>query len=166
MLALKNNRSRTVDTAKADVSTIVDIPTGFDFQVLAPLEMVTDQFSEVSFACAIALVPSNPRFIAKPGQLVVMPTGNDNQLTIALEDTVDAFCLWGRCTQPMILKVLESNGNVLEIRSDAGCHLPETQDIQDADLLPLQILELEDMNGVAMIELSAQAPFVIEGLSI
>ncbi|MBT9317636.1 hypothetical protein [Leptothoe spongobia] len=163
MFALNIDCSNAADILEADVLNITDVPTGFDFQSLAPLEMVTTQFSEVSFGCAIALIPSNPRFVAKVGQLVVMPTGNDNHLSIALDDTVDSFCLWGRCTQPMLLKVLEANGQVLEIHSDKAFRWPSSS---ETHLLPLQILKLENMSKIAMIELSADAPFTIEGLSV
>ncbi|MEM8610870.1 MAG: hypothetical protein AAGF93_02550 [Cyanobacteria bacterium P01_H01_bin.105] len=151
------------DTLEAGVLNITNVPTGFDFQVLSPLEMVTNQFAGVSFGCAIALIPSNPRFVAQAGQRVIMPTGHDNHLSIALDDTVDSFCLWGRCTQPMVLKVLESSGKVLQIHSDKGFRWPDSS---ETALLPLQILKLENMSQIAMIELFADAPFTIEGLSV
>ena len=157
------NRPYAADTLEADVFNIADASTGLDFQDLAPLEMVTNQFAEVSFACAIALIPSNPRFVAKSGRRVLMPTGNDNRLSIAQDDGVDSFCLWGRCTQPMILKVLESSGKVLQIHSDRGFRWPDSS---ETTLLPLQILKLENMSNIAMIELSADAPFVVEGMSV
>lgn len=163
MFALNTDCSHTAHTLEAGILNITDVPTGFDFQSLAPLEMVTNQFAGVSFGCAIALIPSNPRFIAKTGQLVLMPTGNDNHMSIALEETVDSFCLWGRCTQPMILKVLESSGNVLQIHSDKAFRWPDSS---ETTLLPLQILKLENMSKIAMIELYADAPFTIEGLSV
>ncbi len=168
MFALNMNCSQAAQTLKkADfptLATLTDVPMGFDFQTLSPLEMVTNQFAGVSFGCAIALIPSNPRFILKPGQLVIMPTGNDNRLSIALDDAVDSFSLWGRCTQPMVLKVLESsNGNVVQIHSDKAFRWPDSS---ETSLLPLQILKLENMSNIAIIELSAQAPFTIEGLSV
>lgn len=162
MLALNIDCSPTANTLEAGVLNITDVPTGFDFQALKPLEMVTNQFSEVSFGCAIALIPSNPRFVAQSGQRVIMPTGNDNRLSIALDDTVSSFCLWGRCTQPMMLKVLESTGKVLQIHTDKAFRWPKSS---DTALLPLQILKLENMSKIAMVELSADAPFTIEGLS-
>ncbi|MBT9310629.1 hypothetical protein [Leptothoe kymatousa] len=125
--------------------------------------MVTNQFPKISFGCAIALIPSNPKFIAKAGERVLMPTGNDNRLSMALENSVNSFCLWGRCTQPMLLKVLESTGKVLQIHSDKGFRWPGGSEM---NLLPLQILKLENMENIAMIELFADAPFTIEGLSI
>lgn len=152
-----------LDQLEADVLNITNVPTGFDFQVLTPLEMVTNQFGEVSFACAIALIPSNPRFVNQPGQRVIMPTGNENRLSIALDDTVNSFCLWGRCTQPMVLKVLERSGKVLQIHSDRTFRWSDSSKIA---LLPLQILKLENMSNIAMVELSADAPFTIEGLSV
>ncbi|MEM7795234.1 MAG: hypothetical protein AAF579_12400 [Cyanobacteria bacterium P01_C01_bin.118] len=163
MFALNIDCSSTASTLEADVLRITDVPTGFDFQSLAPLEMVTTQFSEVSFGCAISLVPSNPRFVAKPEQMIVMPTGNDNRMSIALDDTVDSFCLWGRCTQPIVLKVLESTGQVLQIHSDKAFRWPSSS---ETALLPLQILKLENMSNIAIIELSADAPFTIEGLAV
>lgn len=163
MFALNIDCSSTAGTLEADVLKITDVPTGFDFQSLAPLEMVTTQFSEVSFGCAIALIPSNPRFVAKPEQMIVMPTGNDNRMSIALDDTVKSFCLWGRCTQPMVLKVLEATGQVLQIHSDKAFRWPSSS---ETALLPLQILKLENMSNIAIIELSADAPFTIEGLAI
>ena len=161
--ALNIDCSKTADRLEADVLNITDVPTGFDFQSLDSLEMVTTQFSKVSFGCAIAIIPSNPRFIAKSDQRVVMPTGNDNRMSIALDDTVDSFCLWGRCTQPILLKVLEADGQVLQIHSDKAFRWPNSS---DTALLPLQILKLENMGNIAMIELSAAAPFTIEGLSV
>ncbi|MGD1855916.1 MAG: hypothetical protein ACFB2W_16875 [Leptolyngbyaceae cyanobacterium] len=163
MFALNIDCSNAASTLEAGVLNITDVPTGFDFQSLAPLEMVTTQFSEVSFGCAIALIPSNPRFVSKPGQLVLMPTGNDNHMSIALDATIESFCLWGRCTQPMLLKVLEGNGQVLEIHSDKAFRWPSSS---KTSLLPLQILKLENMSHITMIELSADAPFTIEGLSV
>ncbi|NEQ52503.1 MAG: hypothetical protein F6K11_20570 [Leptolyngbya sp. SIO3F4] len=163
MLALNIDCSHAADILEADVLNITNVPTGFDFQSLAPLEMVTTQFAEVSFGCAIALIPSNPRFVAEEGQRVIMPTGNDNHMSIALEDTVDSFCLWGRCTRPMVLKVLEANGQVLQMHSDKAFRWPSSS---ETALLPLQILKLENMSNIAMIELSAAAPFTIEGLSV
>ncbi|MEM9264817.1 MAG: hypothetical protein AAGA46_04775 [Cyanobacteria bacterium P01_F01_bin.13] len=161
--ALNVDCSHTASTLKPGVLNITDVPTGFDFRSLAPLEMVTNQFSEVSFGCAIALIPSNPRFVANDGRPVIMPTGNDNRLSIALDHTVESFCLWGRCTQPMVLKVLESSGKVLQIHSDKAFRWPDSS---ETSLLPLQILKLENMSKIAMIELSADAPFTIEGLSV
>lgn len=163
MIALNIDCSHTADKLKADVLNISDVPTGLDFQSLAPLEMVTNQFPKISFGCAIALIPSNPKFIAKAGERVLMPTGNDNRLSMALENSVNSFCLWGRCTQPMLLKVLESTGKVLQIHSDKGFRWPGGSEM---NLLPLQILKLENMENIAMIELFADAPFTIEGLSI
>ncbi|MBX2862781.1 MAG: hypothetical protein KTR27_04440 [Leptolyngbyaceae cyanobacterium MAG.088] len=163
MFALNLDSSSTADTLEADVLNIANVPTGFDFQVLNPLEMVTNQFSGVSFACAIALIPSNPRFTAQSDQCVIMPTGNDNHLSIALDDTVDAVCLWGRCTQPMVLKVVESTGKVLKIPSETALRWP---DGSETALLPLQILRLENMSKITMIELSANAPYTVEGLSV
>ena len=163
MLALNIDCSPAADVLEADVLNITNVPTGFDFQSLQSLEMVTNQFAKVSFGCAIALIPSNPRFVAKVGQRVIMPTGNDNRLSIALDDTVSSFCLWGRCTQPMMLKVLESTGKVLRIHSDKTFRWPDSS---ETALLPLQILKLENMSQIAMIELSADAPFTIEGLSV
>lgn len=163
MFALNVDYSHTAHTSGADLLNITDVPTGFDFQSLAPLEMVTNQFAGVSFGCAIALIPSNPRFITKAGQRVLMPTGNQYRLSIALEATVSSFSLWGRCTQPMMLKVLESSGKVLQIHSDKAFRWPDGS--KDA-LLPLQILKLENMSNIAMIELFADAPFTIEGLSV
>ena len=151
------------DTLEAGVLNITNVPTGFDFQALAPLEMVTNQFAGVSFGCAIALIPSNPRFVAQSGQRVIMPTGSNNHLSIALDNTVDSFCLWGRCTRPMMLKVLESSGKVLQIHSDKGFRWPDSS---KTALLPLQILKLENMSQIAMIELFADAPYTIEGLSV
>lgn len=163
MFALNTDCSVTADTFDAGALNITDVPTGFNFQSLTPLEMVTSQFSGVSFGCAIALIPSNPRFVAKAGQLIVMPTGNDNRLSIALDDTVDGFCLWGRSTEPMVLKVLESSGKVVQIHSDKSFRWP---DRSRTALLPLQILKLENMSQITMIELFADAPFTIEGLSV
>ncbi len=163
MFALNLDCSSAADTLEAGVLNISNVPTGFDFQVLNPLEMVTNQFSGVSFGCAIALIPSNPRFVAQLEQCVIMPTGSDHRLSIALSDTVDSFCLWGRCTQPMMLKVLESTGKVLQIHSDKTFRWPDSSEMT---LLPLQILKLENMSQIAMIELSADAPFTIEGLSV
>ena len=164
MFALNIDCSSTTSTLEADVLRITDVPTGFDFQSLDPLEMVTTQFSQVSFGCAIALIPSNPRFVAKPEQMIVMPTGNDNRMSIALDNTVESFCLWGRCTQPIVLKVLEaSTGKVLQIHSDKAFRWPSSS---ETALLPLQILKLENMSSIAIIELSAKAPFTIEGLAI
>lgn len=163
MFALNLDCSHTARISEADILNVTDVPTGFDFQSLAPLEMVTSQFPEVSFGCAIALIPSNPRFVAKAGRRVIMPTGNDNRLSVALEDTVDSFCLWGRCTQPILLKVLESSGKVVKIHSDKAFRWPDSS---ETALLPLQILKLENMNKIAIIELSADAPFTIEGLCV
>lgn len=165
MLALNIDCLNTADTSdvKANMLNITDVPTGFDFQSLAPLEMVTSQFSEVVFGCAIALTPSNPRFVAKVGQRVIMPTGNDNHLSIGIDKTINSFCLWGRCTQPMVLKVLESSGKLLNIHTDKAFQWP---DDSETALLPLQILKLANMTNIAMIELSADAPFTIEGLSV
>ncbi len=163
MFALNLDCSSTADTLEAGVLNIANVPTGFDFQALNSLEMVTNQFAGVSFGCAIALIPSNPRFVAQPEQCVIMPTGNEHCLSIALDDTVDSFCLWGRCTQPMMIKVLESTGKVLQIHTDKAFRWPDSS---ETALLPLQILKLENMTQVAMIELSADAPFTIEGLSI
>ena len=164
MFALNIDCSPDADVLEADVLNITNVPTGFDFQSLKSLEMVTNQFSKVSFGCAIALIPSNPRFVAKAGDRVIMPTGNDNRLSIALDDTINSFCLWGRCTQPMMLKVLESTtGKVLRIHSDKAFRWPDSS---ETALLPLQILKLENMSQIAMIELSADAPFTIEGLSV
>ena len=163
MFALNVDYSHTAHMPEAGLLNITDVPTGFDFQSLAPLEMVTNQFAGVSFGCAIALIPSNPRFITKAGQRVLMPTGNQYRLSIALEATVNSFCLWGRCTQPMLLKVLESSGKVLQIHSDKAFRWP---DGSKNALLPLQILKLENMSNIAMIELFADAPFTIEGLSV
>lgn len=163
MFALNLDCSSATDQLEADVLNITNVPTGFDLQVLTPLEMVTNQFTGVSFACAIALIPSNPRFVAKPGQRVIMPTGNDNRLSIAVDDTVGTFCLWGRCTRPMVLKVLEHSGKVLEIHSDRTFRWPDSS---ETALLPLQILKLENMSNIAMAELSAEAPFTVEGLSV
>ncbi|MDV3353151.1 hypothetical protein D0962_36350 [Leptolyngbyaceae cyanobacterium CCMR0082] len=163
MFALNIDCSPTADALEADVLNITNVPTGFDFQVLKPLEMVTSQFAGVSFGCAIALIPSNPRFVARVGERIIMPTGNDNRLSIALDDDVDSFCLWGRCTQPMVLKVLESGGKVLQIHSDKAFRWPNSS---ETALLPLQILKLENMSNIAMIELFADAPFTIEGLSV
>ena len=162
MFALNVDCSHTARTPEAGLLNITDVPTGFDFQTLAPLEMVTNQFAEVSFGCAIALLPSNPRFVAKAGQRVIMPTG-DNRLSIVLEHTVESLCLWGRCTQPMVLKVLESSGKVVQIHSDKTFRWPKSS---ETALLPLQILKLENMSNIAIIELSADAPFTIEGLSV
>ncbi|MEL6937184.1 MAG: hypothetical protein AAFN42_07110 [Cyanobacteria bacterium J06554_1] len=163
MFALNIDCLNTADTLKADILKITDVPTGFDFQSLAPLEMVTSQLTDVSFGCAIAIIPSNPRFVGKAGQRVIMPTGNDNRLSIAIDKSIDSFCLWGRCTQPIVLKVLESSGKVLKIHSDKAFRWPDSS---ETALLPLQILKLENMSNIAMIELSADAPFTIEGLSI
>lgn len=163
MFALNIDCSHTAHEVEAGILNITDVPTGFDFQSLAPLEMVTNQFAEVSFGCAIALMPSNPRFIFKAGQLVLMPTGNDNRLSIALEGSVNSFSLWGRCTQPMILKVLESSGKVIQLHSDKAFRWPDSS---ETTLLPLQILKLENMSKIAMIELYADAPFTIEGLCV
>ena len=163
MFALNVDCSHTARTPEAGLLNITDVPTGFDFQSLAPLEMVTNQFAGVSFACAIALIPSNPRFISKASQRVLMPTGNNNRLSIALETNVHSFCLWGRCTQPMLLKVLESSGKVLQIHSDKAFRWPDSA---SNTLLPLQILKLQNMSNIAMIELFADAPFTVEGLSV
>ena len=92
-----------------------------------------------------------------------MPTGNDNHLSIAVDNAIDSFCLWGRCTQPMVLKVLESSGKVLNIHTDKAFRWPDSS---ETALLPLQILKLENMSNIAMIELSAKAPFTIEDLSV
>ncbi|NEP55704.1 MAG: hypothetical protein F6K31_01535 [Symploca sp. SIO2G7] len=164
MFALNVDCSNTAHkSSKAGCFNITDVPPGFDFQSLDPLTLVTNQFNGVSFGCAIALIPSNPRFIFKDGQRVLMPTGNKHRLSIALDAAVDSFCLWGRCTQPMLLRVLESSGQLLQIHSDKGFRWPDSG--QDT-LLPLQILKLENMGNIAMIELFANAPFTVEGLSV
>ncbi|MEM6254969.1 MAG: hypothetical protein AAF821_18795 [Cyanobacteria bacterium P01_D01_bin.156] len=163
MIALNIDCSHTANTLTADILNISDIPAGLDLQSLAPLEMVTSQFPRISFGCAIAIIPSNPRFIAKAGERVLMPTGNDNRLSMALDDSVDSFCLWGRCTQPMLLKVLESTGRVLQIHSDKTFRNPDDCEVA---LLPLQILKLENMKNIAMVELFSDAPFTIEGVSV
>ncbi|MEM8810693.1 MAG: hypothetical protein AAGF01_32180 [Cyanobacteria bacterium P01_G01_bin.38] len=131
-----------------------------DFQDLKPLEPVTCQFESrgLVFEDAIALIPSNPRFICRSGQSVLMPAHPDNTLAIEPQPMVQRLYLCGRGTQPIVVKTWDADGN---LQSTQTADLPQL----DSPLLPCQILKLST-EGIHRIELSSAAPFTLEGVAL
>lgn len=131
-----------------------------DLQVLKPLESVMHQFESrgVVFEDAIALIPSNPRFICRSGQFVLMPAHPDNTLAIDPQPMVQRLYLCGRGTQPIVVKTWDADGN---LQSTQTADLPPS----DSTLLPCQILKLAT-EGIHRIELSSAAPFTLEGIAL
>lgn len=150
----------------AEVSWVATLPKSLqavlsiDFQDLQPLEPVTHQFESrgLVFDDAIALIPSNPRFICRSGQPVLMPAHPANTLAIELQPMVQRLYLCGRGTQPMVVKTWDADGNLLSTKT---ADLPHSE----SALLPCQILKLST-EGVHRIVLSSAAPFTLEGIAL
>ena len=141
-----------------------------NLQQLAAFEVVTNQFAAwgVAFAGAIALAPSNPKFIDQPGQKVLMPAPvgqtsrqgqSQHQMQLWCQPMVTRICLAGRSTQPIALEVLDATGAVVAIQNGVMCPLPSTLQL-DTSRLPSQVFKLDLPKG-GSLRLSAKAPFVL-----
>jgi hypothetical protein len=143
---------------------------GLDFQTLQPLEVVDQQFKPqgLVFAEAIALIPSNPRFIAQSGQIVLMPSSNQPLLTIELDTFITRLSLCGRSTQPITLQARDAAGQGVALHTGVMCPLltegqPDSQ--LEIRLLPRQVFKF-DTATATHLTVMARAPFIIEGIGL
>lgn len=147
------------------------LPTAFtalcplNFQRLAAFETVTQQFDRqgLEFIGAIALAPSNPRFIEQSGQKVLMPA-QPHQLELQLSPSVQQIGITGRSTQPILLEVIDATNAVTTVQNGVISPLAKPSQ-HDTGRLPAQILKLETPAG-GRLRLSAKAPFVISTVAI
>ncbi len=150
----------------ADFSEALQSRYPLNFQPLAAFEPVEQQFSHqgVTFDGAIALAPSNPKFIEQPGQKVVMPIGQ-HRLHLQLANIVTHIQIAGRCTQPMVLEVLGADGAVITVQNGVTCPLPDPLQ-HDISRLPSQVFKLALPTDGSSLRLSAKAPFVLSSVAV
>lgn len=86
-----------------------------DFQDLSGFERVTEQYSHlgVHFSDAIALEPSNPAFVAKTGNLVLMPLGYEMILSASFDSPTFWMGAYVCGAGSVILTAFDQTGKIL-----------------------------------------------------
>lgn len=154
------------DPLMSSPSLVSDALFSLNFQSLSAFEAVNQQFKGygVEFEGAIALFPSNPRFINQPSHKVIMPTAATNRLWLNLSPLVTRICLSGRSTQPILLESINAAGDVIAVENGVMCPLPAPLR-HDTGRLPSQVFKL-DAAQAKRLRLSAKAPFTLERVAV
>ena len=138
--------------------------TGLPLQTLSPLERVSQQFVDqgIVFEHAIALIPSNPAFIASPGRQVIMPTGNHHRLALVLQQQEGSLTIAGRCTRAISLEAVDSSGQLVGHYVDKSFTKPSPSH----RLLPCQTIRIDNLAQIEQIQISARTPFTLERIHL
>jgi len=162
---------QAVESCVADLPVTLQTLFSLNFQGLSTFEVITQQFSQqgITFERAIALAPSNPKFIEQPGQKILMPMGQSqstakHQMLLQLQPMVTQISMAGRSTQPILLEVLDVDGTVVAVQNGVMCPLPQSLQ-HDTSRLPSQVFKLEPLAN-ACLRLSAKAPFVLFNIAV
>lgn len=158
-----------VGTCVADLPVTLQALHPLNFQQLSAFEQVMHQFGHrgVEFSGAIALVPSNPKFIKQSGQKVIMSESQGQrkyQMQLRLQPMVTQICIAGRSTQPILLEMLDAGGDIVAVQNGVMCPLPESLQ-HDTSRLPGQVFKLEPPHH-GCLRLTAKAPFIISSIAV
>jgi hypothetical protein len=129
------------------------------FRGLSNYELVTRQYLPlgVEFENAIALRPSNPRFIRTTRNPVLMPRAGHPGFTMRLQPSVAGFQISVMGCKPVIVSVLNSAGDCIAHGQTEGFDLSKLPtDVP----LPEQVLAF-DVKAAAEVWVSSRSPFTL-----
>lgn len=132
-----------------------------DIDYLQNFELVADQFADfgLSFDDAIAISPSNGRFLAHSHRRSIMATSQGKMLKVGLAPTVQQVHLWLVGSQEVAISTLNGNGEII-FKTQTGS-LPAQSD--DAYREQSTII---DTPGANWLRLSSRAPFIVTQLAV
>lgn len=129
---------------------------------LENFESVSNQFASLGlhFEDAIAIRPSNPRFLSNGCQMVVMSADQGKTLKVSLDADVAHTHLWLKGSQTVKVSALNAQGHCMAVA--------ETKSARTAKSAPLYAEEgvLIDTRAAKTLRIESKAPFVLTRLAV
>ncbi|MEO0987132.1 MAG: hypothetical protein AAFY20_16495 [Cyanobacteria bacterium J06639_14] len=125
-------------------------------------EKMASQFASLGlrFEDAIALRPSNPRFLNESGSMIIMPMGRNRSLKVKVEKSIPKMHLWLVGSQEITVSTLNAHGHCT-----AMAETSKVSRIEDDESYPEQSLTV-DTRMAKVLHIDSKAPFVLTRFAI